>query len=282
MRELRDSGVSWLGDVPEDWDVVPARAIFGERKQRCGADDVHLTPSQKFGVLPQADYMQITGSKVVLNVSGADTMRHVEEGDFISHLRSFQGGLEYAGMGGKVSAAYTVLMPKVEIDPTYFKYLFKCDLYVQALQTTTDQLRDGQSIRFTQFSSIPLPKPPLVEQQAIAEYLDWETARLDALIAVLGIAPDPKRLSARYLDSTLFALRPLLGWQSSVRTEIASGGQPSVVGRSGASTMPPRTTHYSHVEDVISRARRAADLARERRAALISAAVTGKIDVGAL
>jgi len=182
-RDLRDSGVGWLGDTPAGWSVVPARALFGERKQRSSATDVHLTPSQKYGVLPQAEYMEITGNKVVLNLSGADNMRHVEAGDYVSHLRSFQGGLEFAGIPGKVSAAYTVLKPKVALEPRFFKYLFKCDLYVQALRTTTDQLRDGQSIRYGQFALIPLPHPSVEEQRAIADYLDQETAQIDAFIA---------------------------------------------------------------------------------------------------
>ncbi|MBN7794065.1 hypothetical protein [Microbacterium esteraromaticum] len=157
--------------------------MFGERKQKSSATDVHLTPSQKYGVLPQVEYMDITGNKVVLNLSGADNMRHVEAGDYVSHLRSFQGGLEFAGMPGKVSAAYTVLKPKVAIEPRFFKYLFKSDLYIQALQTTTDQLRDGQSIRYGQFALIPLPRPAIEEQRAIADYLDRETAQIDAFIA---------------------------------------------------------------------------------------------------
>lgn len=183
MRAMRDSGVGWLGCLPTTWDVVPARALFGERKTRSRAEDVHLTPSQKYGVLPQAEYMEITGNRVVLNLSGSDNMRHVEPGDYISHLRSFQGGLEYAAIAGKVSAAYTVLRPKVQVDPRFFKYLFKSNLYVQALQTTTDQLRDGQSIRYGEFSLIPLPSPPVAEQRAIADFLDRETADIDAFIA---------------------------------------------------------------------------------------------------
>lgn len=182
-RELRDSGVGWLGTIPAEWPIVPARALFGERKSRSSATDVHLTPSQKYGVLPQAEYMEITGNRVVLNLSGADNMRHVEAGDYVSHLRSFQGGLEYAGIPGKVSAAYTVLKPKVPLDARFFRYLFKSDLYVQALQTTTDQLRDGQSIRYSQFSLIPLPNPGLEEQRAIADYLDRDTAQIDAFTA---------------------------------------------------------------------------------------------------
>lgn len=182
-RSLRDSGVGWLGAVPQSWPILPARALFGERKRRSNSADVHLTPSQKYGVLPQAEYMEITGNKVVLNLSGSDNMRHVEAGDFVSHLRSFQGGLEFASMPGKVSAAYTVLKPKLILDSRYFKYLFKSDLYIQALQTTTDQLRDGQSIRFGQFALIPLPYPGLEEQRAIADYLDRETTQIDAFIA---------------------------------------------------------------------------------------------------
>jgi len=127
--------------------------------------------------------MEITGNRVVLNLSGSDNMRHVEPGDYISHLRSFQGGLEHSTSRGKVSAAYTVLRPKRTIDARYFKYLFKSDLYIQALQTTTDQLRDGQSIRYSEFSLIRLPQPSLVEQRAIADFLDRETAQIDAFIA---------------------------------------------------------------------------------------------------
>lgn len=126
--------------------------------------------------------MSITGNKVVLNLSGSDNMRHVEPGDFISHLRSFQGGLEYSRLRGKVSAAYTVLTPRKEIVGEYFRYLFKSVTYIQALQTTTDQLRDGQSIRFGQFSRIELISPPLDEQRQIAEYLDRETGQIEALI----------------------------------------------------------------------------------------------------
>lgn len=182
-HRLRETNVPWIGSVPDTWNIVPANGLFIERKQRNEPEDVHLTPSQKYGVLPQAEYMQITGNKVVLNLTGADNMRHVEPGDFISHLRSFQGGLEYSEIQGKVSAAYTVITRRTKISGAYYKYLFKSAQYVQALQTTTDQLRDGQSIRMSQFKQIPLPQPPLDEQQEIAEYLDRETAQIDAFIA---------------------------------------------------------------------------------------------------
>lgn len=179
----KNSGADWLGDVPDSWRVLPAKAVFRERRSRSLPQDEHLTPSQTHGVLPQAEYMARTGNRVVLNLTGADSMRHVEPDDFISHLRSFQGGFEHSRLAGKVSAAYTVLEPLGAVIPEFFRYVFKSSLYIQALQTTTDQLRDGQSIRFAQVTLLPLPVPDLETQTRIAGFLDRETAEIDAFIA---------------------------------------------------------------------------------------------------
>lgn len=182
MASLQYSNDNWLGEVPAHWPVVPSKSLFTNPVERNHGDDIHLTPSQKFGVIPQSEYMEITGSRVVLNLSGADNMRHVEPGDFVSHLRSFQGGLEYSPYQGKVSSAYTVLRPKRQLEPRFYKYLFKSGRYVQGLATTTEQLRDGQSIRYQQFSLLPLPYPPIEEQRAIANFLDRELGQIDLLI----------------------------------------------------------------------------------------------------
>lgn len=168
--------------MPARWELRSPKALFGERRAPNLPEDVHLTPSQKFGVLPQSEYVERTGGSVVLNLTGQDKMKHVEENDFIIHLRSFQGGLERAHQAGKVSSAYTVIEPKSLADPGYYGWMLKSSAFIQELQTTTNQLRDGQSIRWADFIKVPLPTPPLDEQQAIADYLDRETKRIDELI----------------------------------------------------------------------------------------------------
>src|SRR4051812_19615822 len=112
MSQPGENTRQWLEQIPHAWDVLPAKALFSERRESCHADDVHLTPSQAYGVLPQEEYMAVTGSRVVLNLAGQDNMKHVEPDDFIIHLRSFQGGLERSALRGKVSTAYTVLSPR--------------------------------------------------------------------------------------------------------------------------------------------------------------------------
>lgn len=173
----------WLEHAPANWLRAPAWSVFDERGEKAAPSDIHLTPSQLYGVLPQSEYMEITGNRVVLNLTGVDNMKAVRKGDFISHLRSFQGGLEASYLDGKVSTAYTVLKPAQEIHNGYFRHLMKSRIFIEQLNNLTDQLRDGQTINYARFAQMTLPLPPLDTQRAIADYLDRETAEIDAMIA---------------------------------------------------------------------------------------------------
>lgn len=176
------SSPAWLRALPSGWESQAPKALFRERRDPSAPDDIHLTPSQSFGVIPQAEYMERTGTRVVLNLTGQDSMKRVERDDFIIHLRSFQGGIEHSRVGGKVSTAYTVLAPTGRAHPGYFRWVLKSNGFVQELQTTTNQLRDGQSIKYRDFCKVRLPLPPIHTQRAIADYLDRETAQIDTLI----------------------------------------------------------------------------------------------------
>jgi len=91
-----------------------------------------------------------------------------------------------------------MLKPSDGVVPGYFRYLFKSSIYIQALQSTSNLVRDGQAMRYANFAQLPLPVPPKVEQQSIANFLDQETIRIDQLIEkkrlfVTGVA---RRLEA--------------------------------------------------------------------------------------
>ena len=174
-----------MGEVTTEFKEVPAWILFRNRGQSSVPEDVHLTPSQTHGVVTQEQYMEITGNRVVLNLTGQDNMKHVEPGDFIIHLRSFQGGIEYSQIPGKVSNAYTVLVPTSEVDQGYYRWYFKSVPLIDKLVTSTDQLRDGQSINFARFSRLTIPLPPLTEQSRIADFLDEETGEIDRVVGVL-------------------------------------------------------------------------------------------------
>lgn len=92
--KMYESSVEWLGEVPENWRIVPAKALFAQSKETRHETDVQLTASQKYGIISQEDYMEKQSYKIVLADKGLENWKHVEPNDFIISLRSFQGGLE--------------------------------------------------------------------------------------------------------------------------------------------------------------------------------------------
>jgi len=181
--EYKDSGVEWLGEIPEKWPVFSGKRLFRNVRRQAFPHDEQLAASQKYGVVPQSLMMKLNDSKVMLALKGTESFRHVNRDNFVISLRSFQGGIEHSNYTGCVSPAYTVLEPCKKISARYYKYLLKCDSYISALQSVTDSLRDGKSITYEQFSAIPLVYPEVIEQTHIANFLDHETAKIDTLIA---------------------------------------------------------------------------------------------------
>lgn len=178
----KDSRVEWLGDVPSTWNIHSGKRVFRNRREVASIDDEQLAASQKYGVIPQKLMMKLNGSKVMLALKGTESFRHVEKNDFVISLRSFEGGIEHSSYVGCVSPAYTVLSAQKLLSSSYFRYLFKSKPFIQALQSTTDSLRDGKSITYEQFSKIPLALPTNNEQTVIANFLDQETGKMDLLI----------------------------------------------------------------------------------------------------
>lgn len=182
-RKMKDSGIEWIGEIPEGWEVIPAKFLFKNSDIRRIADDEQLTSSQQFGIISQKDYTELTGSKVVLANKGLEDWKHVEPFDFIISLRSFQGGLEMSEITGCITWHYIVLKSCHKICSYYYKWLFKSDSYIRALQRTCSFIRDGQDLRYSNFIQVPLFEPPLAEQEKIADYLNAECSHIDAMLA---------------------------------------------------------------------------------------------------
>ena len=184
--KLKDSGIEWIGKIPEGWDSIKAKYLFKQRNSRGNTIDLQLlSPSQKFGVIPQSKLEELTTQKVVkLNekVNLAE-LKTIHQGDFCISLRSFQGGFEYSEYEGVVSPAYQVFYSIVPSCNGYYRYLFKEKSFIEKMNSFTMSLRDGKNIAFEDFANSEMPIPPLSEQKAIADYLDEKCSEIDATIA---------------------------------------------------------------------------------------------------
>lgn len=186
MREMKDSGIEWIGEIPCSWRMKRGKYLFNQRSSKGNAISLQLlSPTQKFGVIPQSLYEEKTGMNAVKLKDNADLsmLKTIHKGDFCISLRSFQGGFEYSEYEGVVSPAYQVFFPTANIERGFYKYLFKDCCFIEKMNSYTMTLRDGKNIAFSDFGNTYIPVPPLQEQKKIADFLDAKCAEIDALTA---------------------------------------------------------------------------------------------------
>lgn len=183
---FKDSGVQWLGEIPQHWEVVPIRAIFQSRNE----DNKALKYTQilslvkDIGIIPYEDKGAM-GNKAKNDLSGYKIAR---KNDFIlNKMNAVIGSLGVSNYDGLVSPIYLILYivnPKSLI--SFYSYLFQS----KTLQKSFKQVAYGimeirESIDFLDFKNIKIPLPPLDEQRRIAEFLDKKCEKIDKAIALI-------------------------------------------------------------------------------------------------
>lgn len=181
--EMKDSGVEWCPRIPVHWTYSNPKALFSQRFDRAKLGERQLTASQEHGIVYQDEYMKLTGNKVVTVMKDFNILKHVEPGDFVISMRSFQGGLEFSTVKGCISSAYVMLIPnETLVYPPFYKWFFKSSKYINALQSTSNLVRDGQAMRYANFAQVPLFIIPLAEQKGIADYLDKRVSQVNEIL----------------------------------------------------------------------------------------------------
>jgi len=174
----KDSGVEWLGQVPEHWEIRRTKTVLRERNVRGFPNEPLLAATQTKGVIRKEQYE----NRTVLALKDLHLLKLVETGDFVISLRSFQGGIEYARERGIISPAYSILYPQDTDNHAYLAFLFKSRPYIENLKMFVTGIRQGQNIDYERLSRSPLPLPPLHEQQSIVRFLDFVDRRIRRLI----------------------------------------------------------------------------------------------------
>lgn len=179
MREMKDSGIEWVGQIPKGWELRRAKTLFTQRNSKGNEIEVLLSPTQKYGVVPQS---QLEGVVQVKEDTDLQMFKTVHKGDFVISLRSFQGGFEYSLYEGVCSPAYQVFYPTSPICDTYYRYLFKSQSFISKMNNLTVGIREGKNIQYVDFANSQIPVPPLAEQERIAAFLDAECAEIDTVL----------------------------------------------------------------------------------------------------
>jgi type I restriction enzyme S subunit len=180
----KDSCVEWIGVIPDHWEVRRSKYLFSQSKELARSNDIQLSATQSHGVIPQAEYQDMVGRRVTQIQTNLEKRKHVEIDDFVISMRSFQGGIERAKAAGCIRSSYIILKPGPKIHPAFYAYVLKAPRYIQALQITGQFIRDGQDLNFENFSAVDLFVIPVLEQRAIAAFLDEKCAGVDEAVRI--------------------------------------------------------------------------------------------------
>lgn len=174
------SQTAWMGEVPEHWKLEKAKWHFTLRNERGNENPVLLAATQKNGMYPQD---KVEGVVKVAEGTDVQQFRTVHKNDFVISLRSFQGGFERSDYEGVCSPAYQVFYSDEAWNDDYLRYLFKNELFIDAMNALTVGIREGRNIKYEDFANSILAIPPIKEQKDIAAYLDDTVGSIDSLIS---------------------------------------------------------------------------------------------------
>ena len=178
--KYKDSGVEWLGEVPEHWALKPLWTFF-RRVKRTGFDDEQLLSVYR-------------DHGVVLKASRDDNFNKPSDdlsvyqlvipGDLaINKMKAWQGSVAISEHRGIVSPAYFVYEALHNASSRYLHYLMRSLRYITGYMSVSKGIRVNQwDLEPQRHSRIPLTVPPIEEQTQIAAFLDRETAKIDELV----------------------------------------------------------------------------------------------------
>jgi len=177
----KPSGIPWLGDIPAHWIFDRAKFIFRKMSRPTREEDDVVTAFRD-GTVTLRSNRRTEGFTFSIKEIGYQGVR---KGDLVIHqMDGFAGAIGVSDSDGKCTPIYSICTPIIPAITHYYGYLLRHMAKSDFILSLAKGIRERSSdFRFDVFRELVLPIPPLPEQQAIAAYLDGETARLDAVIA---------------------------------------------------------------------------------------------------
>lgn len=176
MRKMKDSGIEWIGQIPESWTLGRIGQLYTERKEKVSDVDYPPLSVTMKGIVPQLS----TAAKT----DAHDDRKLVRKGDFAINSRSDRrGSCGISPYDGSVSLINTILTPRGEMHPVYYDWLFHSTMFSEEFYKWGHGIVDDLwTTNWQDMKKISVPIPSFAEQGRIADFLDTECACVDAVI----------------------------------------------------------------------------------------------------
>ena len=182
-RAMKDSGIEWIGEIPEGWGVVRNKSLFYEVDDRCisGSDYTLLSVSEYTGVTPRSAV--IKEGEFETHAESLDGYKICKPGDIVMNIMlAWKRATAASNYEGIISPAYCVFRGK-GINTKFFHYLFRTDNCAEMFKRYSTGIIDSRLRLYPDvFMSLYSIVPPSAEQTKIVSFLDAECSRIDAVI----------------------------------------------------------------------------------------------------
>lgn len=176
MRQMKDSGIEWIGEIPDGWNIGQIGHLYDERKEKVSDKDYPPLSVTMKGIVPQLS----TAAKT----DAHDDRKLVKKGDFAINSRSDRrGSCGISSYDGSVSLINTILCPQTEMNPQYYDWLFHSTMFSDEFYKWGHGIVDDLwTTNWSDMKKIAVPLPTLEEQSRIAAYLDRQCTLIDSVI----------------------------------------------------------------------------------------------------
>lgn len=179
-REMKDSGIPWIGEIPEGWKVVRNKNVFSTSKTFVGEmwNNTQLLSLTTKGIKPVA--IGSTSGKVP---DSYETYQVVEKDNLVMCLFDLDCSAVFSGLSpicGMISPAYKVLTIKNGYYPDFYAKWFEYIFEGRKFMFLSKNIR--YSLTYDEFAALQIVAPPLAEQHLIATFLDKKCSEIDSLI----------------------------------------------------------------------------------------------------
>ena len=183
LKQLKSALVDELFCGKSNWETYKYKEILhpvGERNKTLKINNV-LSASQEHGMISR-DELDID---IKFESSAISTYKIVQPGDYVLHLRSFQGGLAFSRITGICSPAYTILRPTKAVTYGFFEEFFMSKRFINSLRLVTYGIRDGRSINVDELLNMNISIPNMDTQRKLVQILSVFRQRLNNAQTIL-------------------------------------------------------------------------------------------------
>jgi len=182
---LRDSGVDWIGKIPEHWSVLPNFALFTERLEP-GQDELPLLSVSIHSGVSKGEISEEENIRGRIKISDKTKYNLVKPNDIVFNMmRAWQGGIGSVSIKGMVSPAYIIASPNNKVDAQYFEYQYRSPIFIQQMDRFSKGITDFRKrLYWDEFKRLNTVVPPIEEQKTIVLHIESSSNKIGNAISL--------------------------------------------------------------------------------------------------